>query len=494
METTLTKIKHSGQVFTPDYLVKNILDCASYTGTGILRKHAIDNSCGDGAFLCEMVARYIEEFRHLSKDDNALKKELERYIHGIELDSEAYSCCQENLNSLAAAYGLANVKWDLLHRDTLAVARFDGKMDYVLGNPPYVRVHHLEGSYDNVKAYTFATGGMTDLYLVFFEIGLRMLKTGGTLCYITPSSWINSLAGTHMRTYIYGRRCLKEVIDIGHFQPFSATTYTMITLLQKGQRFEAFDYYCYDGERHDKRLVARLAYDESYINGSFFLGSHDALENYKNMVTTDCEPIVKVKNGFATLADKVFIKQDFPFKQYIIPVIKGSTGKWQKAFFPYDKNGKPYPKEAIFGIPQVAHYLNENKPALLKEQTEAKKTDWYLYGRSQALKDVYSPRIAINTLIRDIPSVKLNEMAPGTGIYSGLYILGSVDIDTVRSILLTDDFIAYISLLKKYKSSGYYTFNSKDLELYLNHQLTNKHYQSNSHNKPRLSEGYLNFF
>lgn len=129
----------------------------------------------------------------------------------------------------------------------------------------------------------------------------------------------------------------------------------------------------------------------------------------------------------------------------------------------------------------MAHYLNENKRALLKEQTEAKKTDWYLYGRSQALKDVYSPRIAINTLIRDIPSVKLNEMAPGTGIYSGLYILGSVDIDTVRSILLTDDFIAYISLLKKYKSSGYYTFNSKDLELYLNHQLTNKHYQSNSH-------------
>lgn len=78
METTQRKIKHSGQVFTPDYLVRNLLDCASYAGKGILQKHAIDNSCGDGAFLCEMVGRYIEEFRRRSKDDNSLKKELER--------------------------------------------------------------------------------------------------------------------------------------------------------------------------------------------------------------------------------------------------------------------------------------------------------------------------------------------------------------------------------------------------------------------------------
>lgn len=186
---------------------------------------------------------------------------------------------------------------------------------------------------------------MTDLYLVFFEIGLRMLKTGGTLCYITPSSWINSLAGTHMRTYIYGRRCLKEVIDIGHFQPFSATTYTMITLLQKGQRFEAFDYYCYDGERHDKRLVARLAYDESYINGSFFLGSRDALENYKNMVTTDCEPIVKVKNGFATLAIRYLSNKTFPSSNTSSPSLKAQRENGKRPSSPTTRTGNHIPRK-----------------------------------------------------------------------------------------------------------------------------------------------------
>lgn len=51
----IDKVKHSGQVFTPDYLVGNILDCSEYSGQRILRRHVIDNSCGDGAFICVFV-------------------------------------------------------------------------------------------------------------------------------------------------------------------------------------------------------------------------------------------------------------------------------------------------------------------------------------------------------------------------------------------------------------------------------------------------------
>lgn len=37
-----------------------ILDTAGYQGNAILQKHILDNSCGDGAFLCEIVHRYCE--------------------------------------------------------------------------------------------------------------------------------------------------------------------------------------------------------------------------------------------------------------------------------------------------------------------------------------------------------------------------------------------------------------------------------------------------
>ena len=56
----ISKTKEKGVVYTPQYIVKIILDQANYKGEKILRKHVIDNSCGDGAFLVEITNRYIE--------------------------------------------------------------------------------------------------------------------------------------------------------------------------------------------------------------------------------------------------------------------------------------------------------------------------------------------------------------------------------------------------------------------------------------------------
>ena len=50
--------KSKGRVYTPEYIVKNILDMAHYIGKNMFKKHVIDNSCGDGAFLCEIVCGY----------------------------------------------------------------------------------------------------------------------------------------------------------------------------------------------------------------------------------------------------------------------------------------------------------------------------------------------------------------------------------------------------------------------------------------------------
>ena len=197
------QIKHNGQVFTPGYLVISILDYCGYVESPyILRKHIIDNSCGDGAFLCEIVLRYCRTFLKYSNETQLLKKELQEYIHGIEIDSEIYGKCIENLNHISSQFGITDVAWDIVRGNALKERKYDGKMDFVVGNPPYVRVHNLESDYIDVKRFTFASGGMTDLFLVFFELGFRMLAAGGTLCYITPSSWLNSLAGENMRNEI----------------------------------------------------------------------------------------------------------------------------------------------------------------------------------------------------------------------------------------------------------------------------------------------------
>ena len=59
----MTESKTYGRVYTPKFLVKLILDKAGYNSyEGIIGKHIIDNSCGDGAFLMEIVSRYCTFF------------------------------------------------------------------------------------------------------------------------------------------------------------------------------------------------------------------------------------------------------------------------------------------------------------------------------------------------------------------------------------------------------------------------------------------------
>lgn len=471
--TSNRMIKHSGQIFTPDFLVICILDFAGYSFGNILKKHVIDNSCGDGSFLCEITKRYCKEYITTFNSINGLKEELETYIHGIELDHIAYENCLYNLSIIASECGIENVNWDILNTNALSVKKYNTMMDFVIGNPPYVRVHNLEDDYEEVKSFNFAQDGMTDLYLVFYELGLRMLNKTGKLCYITPNSWLSSLAATNMRKYIMTHRNLIGLIDLGHYQAFkNTTTYTMIALFDLARtNNNSLDYYTYSEDTHEKKYVETITYEEIYIGNNFYLASKKDLSLLREIKTSHTHRFVQVKNGFSTLANKIFIK-NVSFHSLTIPILKSSTGKWYQGFFPYDKNGKPLSKEEIFSHPEIAEYLEKNKAALLKKCTEEQNPEWYLYGRSQALKDVYSKKYSINLLIKGIESIKLIDVPIGSGLYNGLYILTDVHFDILESIIKSDDFINYVTMLKIYKNGGYYTYSSKDLEQYLNYKIS----------------------
>ena len=110
------KTKKIGQVFTPQYIVDEMLDYAEYVGPSIIGKHIIDNSCGDGAFLKSVVARYCDESIKSGRNSDFIKRDLENFIHGIDTDEIAYKQCIVNLNQVALGFGIENVKWDLYNQ------------------------------------------------------------------------------------------------------------------------------------------------------------------------------------------------------------------------------------------------------------------------------------------------------------------------------------------------------------------------------------------
>ena len=110
--------------------------------------------------------------------------------------------------------------------------------DIVIGNPPYRQLQKNSGElanrYSNCNFEVFARTG--DIYCLFFERGLELLKENGFLCYITSNKWLRNDYAKKLRKYLEKYKPIK-LIDFGGNKIFeSATVDTDILLIQKKPR------------------------------------------------------------------------------------------------------------------------------------------------------------------------------------------------------------------------------------------------------------------
>ena len=445
--------KTKGQIISPRWLVEFMYKLIASKLK--LDLHLMDNSCGDGAFLCvyaEVLCTAHERLYPGQKE--RLKECLETYIHGIEIDTALYERCLTNLSQTASKFGIEDVKWDVQNGDALTTNDYNGQMDIVIGNPPYVRIHNMTTS---VRNFIFCKEGMSDMYLAFFEKGLEMLKENGTLLYITPNSWLTSASAKELRKFVVNNHLLRAIYDFEGYQVFpKVSSYTIINKFEKSE-MESFVYCKYfDAEQKTFDKIEVIQYSESYINGKLYT---ENLEYTKDILSCQGKTI-QVKNGYATLNDDFFINDDIPNTPFTIKVIKASTGMWKNCFYPYDKSGKPLDEDILMLSEPMMKYF---------EKHENIRKKMVYFGRTQALKDTYTKKLAVNNLIRDKKDLKVTKVKAGQGVYSGFYILADdVDDKWIKKTIISDEFVAFVKSLKKYKSGGYYTFNTKDLEKYLN--------------------------
>lgn len=120
--------------------------------------------------------------------------------------------------------------------------------DVIIGNPPYISLEKLsedvkayakmhrmdEGEQKEIPVYsTLEPRG--DIYSLFVERGLHILKDGGLLAYILPNKWMKVGYGKPLRK-LFLESNLTEVIDFDDNQIFTdATTYTCIIRMTKAK-------------------------------------------------------------------------------------------------------------------------------------------------------------------------------------------------------------------------------------------------------------------
>lgn len=117
-----------------------------------------------------------------------------------------------------------------------------GGFDVLVGNPPYIKLQNMRQvqpeatdywvqakTPDGVPLFASAQTGNYDIYLLFIEHGLRLLRPEGRMGFIAQYAWVVTEYGEGLRRQIANNKRLERWVDFRGYQVFEeATTYTAL--------------------------------------------------------------------------------------------------------------------------------------------------------------------------------------------------------------------------------------------------------------------------
>jgi len=202
-----------------------------------------DPACGSGAFLNQaldfLIAEhgYIDELRaKLFGDAMALSDVettiLENNLFGVDINDEAIEIARLSLWLRTAQKGRKlndlskNIKCGNSLIDDPAVAgdkafnwqqEFkyifeNGGFDVVIGNPPYVTGNTLDSSNELIRKKFVTAQYQLDLYILFIEKGVTLIKNAGFLSFITPNSWLKNLMMSACRKFLLDTTKIFQIV------------------------------------------------------------------------------------------------------------------------------------------------------------------------------------------------------------------------------------------------------------------------------------------
>jgi len=114
----------------------------------------------------------------------------------------------------------------ILYMEIIFSRSFQGDnpgFDVVIGNPPYVNIYKIAENSEEVdyfkKKYETAYKKF-DLYVLFIEKGIKLLKNKGTFAFIIPDKFANQPYGLKLREFILNNCNINQIVDLTTFKIF----------------------------------------------------------------------------------------------------------------------------------------------------------------------------------------------------------------------------------------------------------------------------------
>lgn len=194
--------------------------------------------------------------------------------------------------------------------------------DIVIANPPYSQLQKAIDSknkvadlYKNQKNKNYTTFERTgDIYCLFYEKGIKLLKPNGILAYITSNKWMRAGYGEKLREYFRKQNPL-VLIDLGPNVFESATVDTNILVIQKAINKNNLIATTINENKKDNIDIAGYVKNNAVIltkltKDAWFIGS-DAEQRLKEKIERIGKPLkkwdVKIYRGVLTGLNEAFI-------------------------------------------------------------------------------------------------------------------------------------------------------------------------------------------
>jgi len=512
--------KINGAFYTPTNIVEYIVETA-ITKDGTV----CDPACGSGAFLVSATERlhkltkksfvYILENRIYGSDVS--KRSIDRTKLILSLLALLNGEEREDMDFNLVVNDSLKMNWEsafpnilkLKYPNSIYVRNPKSGFDFVIGNPPYVRIQNLDNKTRETvrEKWLSAYKYNVDLYIPFIELALKLINQDGKVCFIVSKSFFDSDAGKKIRDILRSNKYIDKILDFNYHQVFEdVITYTAIITLDK-QPKDSFSYckvYTLEEMEHLEKLTFReekyseLPEDKIVING------HRDKQNLKKISS---QPIrigdyYPVKIGVATLSDDLYLINNgraddnhyikmYDGKEYQIEKeitqrimlannIKSKKTKplFDKIIFPYKRSGEHYHlidehliKESY---PLAYKYLQAVKPKLMGRDKGQDRVNgygsWYAYGRVQGYNAI-GEKVVCPTMM---PEPRFELIRDNTLFIAGYSYLTKNDGRWLIKILNSTVFWYYITKEAKKIRNEFWVVNKKILENFYIPSLTQK--------------------
>ena len=398
----------------------------------------VDPACGSGVFLIIAFEYLRDELHRVNKKiaalegrehiDSIIKPDSEiltNNLFGVDVNIQSVEIAKLSLwiNTAQQQKTLDDLSRNIVIGDSLiedADDAYQGKgfdwnaafpevfnkesggFDIVLGNPPYVRQELISDRKPYLKEHYSVADGKADLYCYFYERGLKLLKPGGRLGFISSRTFIVNDLGKNLRRYLLGESCIETIVDFGTKQAFEgATTYTSIIVARRGKPQQGHNLHFWNvGGRLEGNFLAgwnenRSACPQESLSEEAWVVERGDLRSLLSKINTGKTKLKDLYGpplyGIKTGCNEAFVVSEKKKQQlcledpksleFLKPTLTGSENKrWRAESTNLYMIYIPNRETNIDSYPAIRQHL-ANYREVLKKQKGCK--DWYVIRGTQ---------------------------------------------------------------------------------------------------------------